>query len=171
MKSLKKLEKFFDYYIKRITEYPLRELKDQISNETHNQLIPPCVYQTWENKFFGKTHYQEILKFRDVNKDLSFILFDKTARDEYMEKYWSSHEIYHVYKNVKFGVIISEPFLKSKDDNPSKLAEEPELTISPYFFPNILLTVFSSFFTFFPSTNERPSFFKTFVTALISLES
>ena len=110
MNSLKKIEKFFDYYIKRITEYPLKELKDQISNETHNQLIPPCVYQTWENKFFGKTHYQEILKFRDVNKDLSFILYDKTARDEYMEKYWSSHEIHHVYKNVKFGVMESDIF-------------------------------------------------------------
>ena len=73
--------------------------------------------------------------------------------------------------DAKKTIIERLEYLKSKDDNPSKLAEEPELTISPYFFPNILLTVFSSFFTFFPSTNERPSFFKTFVTALISLES
>ena len=54
MNSLKKIEKFFDYYIKRITEYPLKELEDQVSDGMTDQVIPPYVYQTWENKFFGK---------------------------------------------------------------------------------------------------------------------
>ena len=77
MKSLKKIEKFFDYYLKRITEYPLKELKDQVSNENLDQIIPNNVYQTWENNFFGKTHFKEIIKFRSTNKNFNFILFDK----------------------------------------------------------------------------------------------
>ena len=38
-------------------------------------------------------------------------------------------------EKVKLGVIISEPFLKLKDDKASKFAEDPELTIKPNFFP------------------------------------
>ena len=110
MKYLKKIEKFFDYFIKRVTEYPLQELQDQISFESLDQVIPPNVYQTWENKYFGKTHFKEILKFREANKSLNFFLFDKDTRDLYMEKYWSSHEIYQVYKKVKFGVMESDIF-------------------------------------------------------------
>ena len=110
MNSLKKIEKFIDYYIKRVTEYPLQELEDQVSDGIIDQVIPPYVYQTWENKFFGKTHFEEILKFRNVNKNLNFILYDKNLRDQYMEKYWSSHEIYQVYKKVKFGVMESDIF-------------------------------------------------------------
>ena len=77
MLKLKKIEKFFDYYIKKITEYPLVELSDQTLEQNINQTIPPIVYQTWENNYFGKTHYKEIMKFRKINSNLSFRLFDK----------------------------------------------------------------------------------------------
>ena len=77
MPQLKKIEKFFDYYIKKITEYPLVELNDQTLEQNINQTIPPIVYQTWENNYFGKTHYKEIMKFRKINSNLSFRLFDK----------------------------------------------------------------------------------------------
>ena len=110
MKSLKKIEKFFDYYLKRITEYPLKELKDQVSKENLDQIIPNNVYQTWENNFFGKTHFKEIIKFRSTNKKFNFILFDKRLRDNYMEENWSNHEIFDVYKKVRFGVMESDIF-------------------------------------------------------------
>ena len=52
-----------------------------------------------------------------------------------------------VVEKVRFGVMISDPFLKFKDAIASRLADDPEFTISPYFFPNSLATVFSNFFT------------------------
>ena len=66
-------------------------------------------------------------------------------------------------------MIISEPDLNLKDDNANKFAEDPELTINPYFFPNIFETIFSSFFTLGPSISVKLFFLKTFITALISL--
>ncbi len=110
MKKLKKIEKFFDFYIKRITEYPLQKLDNQISYENLDQIIPPVVYQTWENDLFGKTHFKEIIKFRKINSQLSFILYDKKKRDDYMNHYWKNHKIHHIYKKVKLGVMESDIF-------------------------------------------------------------
>ena len=110
MKKLKKIERFFDYYLKKFFEYPLKELKDQIVEEKLNQKIPSNVYQTWENNFFGKSHYNEIIKFRKLNKNLSFILFNKEKRDQYMFDYWSHHEIYKIYKSAKLGVMQADIF-------------------------------------------------------------
>ena len=110
MKKLKKIEKFFDYYIKRLTEYPLQKLDDQIVNSQLDQKIPPFVYQTWENDFFGKTHYREILRFRNINKNLSFILFNKELRDNYMNEFWSNHKINQIYNLAKFGVMQADIF-------------------------------------------------------------
>ena len=55
--------------------------------------------------------------------------------------------------------------------NANKFAEDPELTINPYFFPKILDIFFSKFFTFFPSIKDKLLFFKTLLTAFISLWS
>ena len=110
MSLLKKIEKFFDYKIKKITEYPLVKLKDQIADKKIDQVIPPIVYQTWENNEFGKTHYKEIIKFRNINNNLNFKLFDKNARDEYMKNNWAHHKIYEVYTKSKFGVMESDIF-------------------------------------------------------------
>ena len=65
------------FYIKKFFEYPLQRLEDQISELQDKYLIPPIVYQTWENNLFGKTHFKQILKFRKINHDLTFLLFDK----------------------------------------------------------------------------------------------
>jgi len=108
--NLKKIEKFLDFYLKKIFEYPLQELKDQICESPNNYLIPPIVYQTWENNLFGKTHYKQILKFRKINSDLTFLLFDKKKRDQYMKERWSNHEILKVYQKVKLGVMESDIF-------------------------------------------------------------
>ena len=106
----KKIERKIDFYIKKFTEYPLINLKDQISKNNQNFKIPPVVYQTWETNFFGKTHYKEIIKFRSLNPDLSFILFDKKKRDIYMHENWSSHKIYQAYIKSKLGVMKSDIF-------------------------------------------------------------
>ena len=66
-----------------------------------------------------------------------------------------------VVEKVKFGVMISDPFLKLKDERANKLAEEPELTIRPYFLPKILHTVFSNSLTFSPSIRDRLLFLRT----------
>jgi len=108
--KLKKIEKFFDFYIKKFFEYPLQRLDDQIFNSQDDYLIPPIVYQTWENNLFGKTHYKQILKFRETNHDLTFLLFDKKKRDEYMIERWSDHEILKVYQTAKLGVMKSDIF-------------------------------------------------------------
>lgn len=108
--NLKKIENFFSFNIKKLTEYPLQQLNDQINDNTDTYVIPPYVYQTWENNYFGKTHHKQILKFRNLNRDLSFILYDKKKRDIYMKKNWSHHLIYNVYNQVKLGVMESDIF-------------------------------------------------------------
>jgi mannosyltransferase OCH1-like enzyme len=108
--KLKKIERFFDFYIKKFFEYPLQRLDDQISKLQDNYLIPPFVYQTWENNLFGKTHYKQIVKFRKNNHDLTFLLFDKKKRDDYMIERWSDHEILKVYQKAKLGVMKSDIF-------------------------------------------------------------
>ena len=55
-----------------IGEKPMQTLSDRkATTQTHLQNIPPVVYQTWEVDYFGKTHFAEIEKFRDLNPDLS----------------------------------------------------------------------------------------------------
>tara|TARA_B110000902_G_scaffold249412_1_gene307582 strand:- start:129 stop:476 length:348 start_codon:yes stop_codon:yes gene_type:complete len=73
-----------------------------------------------------------------------------------------------VVEKVNVGVIISEPFLKLKDDKARRLADEPELTIKPNLLPNKIEIFFSNSLTDGPSINERDLFFKTSVTADIS---
>ena len=71
---------------------------------------------------------------------------------------------YNINADTAAGFIAGE--LKA-----SKFADEPELTISPYFLPKILATTLSNFFTFFPSISVKLSFLKTLLTALISFWS
>ena len=76
-----------------------------------------------------------------------------------------------VVEKVREGVIISEPFLKSKDDKASKLADDPEFTINPYFFPKSFVIFSSNFFTDGPSIKLREFLFNTLTAADISLLS
>ena len=73
------------------------------------------------------------------------------------------------YKKVNEGVIISDPGLKLNAAKAKRLADDPEFTIKPYFFPNILETVFSSNLTFFPSIKDKLLFLRTLITAFTSL--
>jgi len=108
--KIKSIEKKISYFIKRITEYPLKKLEDSKTSAKIDNLIPNNVYQTWENKFFGKNHLKEIHKFRNINKNLNFYLYDKKNRDDYMKHSWKNNDIYNIYQEAKFGQIKADIF-------------------------------------------------------------
>jgi len=99
---LKKIERKISFFFKRITEYPLQNLGDKINNEdANNFIIPKNIYQTWENNSFGKTHFKQLIKFRNLNSSYNFFIFDKSKRDQYMKEYWEGNAVYQVYKNAR----------------------------------------------------------------------
>ena len=109
--SLKKIERKISFLFKKITEYPLQYLGDKIDNEgANNFIIPKNIYQTWENNLFGKTHYKELINFRNLNSNYNFFIFDKNKRDQYMKKYWGENEIYPVYKKARYGQMKADIF-------------------------------------------------------------
>ena len=94
-----------------IGEKPMQTLSDRnATTQTHLHNIPPVVYQTWEVDYFGKTHFAEIEKFRDLNPDLSFELFAKEKLEAYMEDVWGQHPIYPIFKGAKFGPMLADIF-------------------------------------------------------------
>ena len=94
-----------------IGEKPMQTLSDRkATTQTHLQNIPPVVYQTWEVDYFGKTHFAEIEKFRDLNPDLSFELFAKEKLEAYMEEVWGNHPIYPIFQKSKFGPMFADIF-------------------------------------------------------------
>jgi len=107
---LKSIENKITYFIKKITEFPLIKINDQIVQNKTIKKIPNNLYQTWENNLFGKTHYKEMIKFRSINKDLNFYLFDRNKRDDYMKKNWGDHKISENYDKSKFGQIKADIF-------------------------------------------------------------
>ncbi|MBS0543622.1 MAG: hypothetical protein JSR40_07780, partial [Proteobacteria bacterium] len=62
------------YYL--TNELPLQLVADREKLQAVEQSIPTTVYQTWEDRYFGKTHARELEKFRDINPELSFVIFD-----------------------------------------------------------------------------------------------
>ena len=83
---------------------------DQIVDQNLNQVIPNNIYQTWENSLFGKSHYKEIMKFRSINNNFNFYLYDKKKRDDYMNNKWSHHKILQIYNKAKFGQMKADIF-------------------------------------------------------------
>ena len=73
-----------------------------------------------------------------------------------------------VVEKVNVGVITSDPFFKPKEARANKLADDPELTIRPYFFPNDFEILLSRLFTAGPSIKVRDLFLRTFRDAWIS---
>jgi mannosyltransferase OCH1-like enzyme len=100
---IKKLEFILCKTIDKFTEYPLRPIDNYLSREPIRQKIPAIVYQTWVDNSFGKSHLKELDKFRSDNQDLSFILYDEIAMNEYMFNNWKEHQIYNIYILAKYG--------------------------------------------------------------------
>ena len=73
--SSKNIASSIKFAIREITEKPLRQLEDQTNINIKDQKISPIVYQTWSDKYFGRTHFNSLKKFRSLNPDLSFKIF------------------------------------------------------------------------------------------------
>ena len=54
--------------------------------------------------------YGSIESLRELNPDLSFVVFDAAQRDEYMRKVWGQHEISRIYFDSLFGQMKADIF-------------------------------------------------------------
>ena len=96
--------------IRNFTERPLVIVEDQFALKSLNQKIPPIVHQTWVENRFGKTHANQIKKFRSLNKNLNFKIYSEKQMIEYMEHKWSDHEIYNIFNKCKIGPLRTDIF-------------------------------------------------------------
>ena len=88
----------------KLTEMPFQILESRMALEKgREQKIPKNVYQTFKFNSFGKTHFEEISKFRELNRDFDFIFFDEGAQNTWIENNWFGTKILSIYKNLKFG--------------------------------------------------------------------
>jgi mannosyltransferase OCH1-like enzyme len=120
MKIWKKIKKFVRfnlyYYIKY---FPLKliskfifkyELKNSNAKIKYRQKINTTLYQTWVTNKFSKNHYYELLKFREINPQLSFQIYNDIQMDNYIKKNWSKHKISKIYNAVNFGPLKTDIF-------------------------------------------------------------
>lgn len=91
-------------------EYPLKYISNRHTKLDNSWAIPNVCYQTWVDNFFGRTHAREIEVFRDLNPEITWILFDEEMQQKYMLENWGSHEIYEVYTKSKFGPMRADIF-------------------------------------------------------------
>lgn len=108
--SLKNFASSVKFAIREITEKPLRYLEDQINKNIKDQKISPVVHQTWFDKYFGRTHFNSLKKFRSLNPDLSFKIYTDQDIDKYMENNWKNNDIYNVFKNSLIGPLKTDIF-------------------------------------------------------------
>lgn len=85
-------------------------VQNQLAKSPREQTIPPIVYQTWETSRFGKKHAESIAEVRRLNDDLSFFLFDRSSRDNYMRDFWKDRLIYEIYTRAQFGALRADIF-------------------------------------------------------------
>ena len=117
IKIIKKYIRFNIYYqLKYLIIKPLSvfifkyELKNSKFKIKYKQKISTTVYQTWLKKKFNKKHYSALLKFREINPQLSFMLYDDKEMNDYIKKNWSSHPISKVYNKLAFGPLKTDIF-------------------------------------------------------------
>jgi len=91
-------------------DFPFRQIGDQRATKKCVQSIPTTVYQTWETKAFGRRHWHSINRFRNLNPDLDFLLYNRQERDSYMLKHWGDRKIYQIYTRALFGPLKADIF-------------------------------------------------------------
>lgn len=92
-------------------ELPLRPLADRPATaQAPAGKIPPILVQTWEDCLFGKNHLLEMSKFRDLNPELSFVIWDRDQRENYLREKWGDHPIFEIYKRSLFGPMKADIF-------------------------------------------------------------
>lgn len=95
-----------------LVEKPSVYIYDRKSDirDRRQQKIPLLCFQTWGNNLFGKTHGEEIQKFRNLNPELDFFIYDDNNQKSYMQKSWGTHPIYEIYENSCFGAMKADIF-------------------------------------------------------------
>ncbi len=86
------------------------DVPDQIASSGRDQRIPRTVFQTAESRFVHPSHANSIRQFRELNLDLSFVMFDAAGRDHYMHSQWASHPIIDVYERAILGQMRADIF-------------------------------------------------------------
>ena len=67
-------------------------------------------FLSWKNTKLSRTHYTEFTKFLSINPQVNFILFNDCLQDKWMETFFGSHEIFKIYKGIKFEASKSDVF-------------------------------------------------------------
>lgn len=86
------------------------ELNDSVAGKLIDQAIPPIVYQTAKNRLVDDEQATELMRFRALNDDLSFVFFDDKQMLDYMDRYWADHPIYGVFLRVNFPQMRADIF-------------------------------------------------------------
>ena len=86
------------------------KVENRKSESGREQQIPRVVYQTAESAWVHPSHAKSIAGFRDLNRDLSFELFDGAQRDSYMSAVWRDHGIFEVYRRATLGQMKADIF-------------------------------------------------------------
>ncbi len=94
----------------RVSEFPRKKLGDTFSVEKNDWRIPNICYQTWVNDKFGRSHFMEIKRFREQNKDITFLLYDEEKLNRYMLQSWGQHPIYQIFLDSNFGPMKADIF-------------------------------------------------------------
>lgn len=94
-----------------LNEFPLKQISSTpAATEQPSIAMPAVVYQTWENKSLGKTHFNEWKNFRELNPEFEFVIMDQAEVDAYMSANWGNHPIYKIYERGVFGPMKTDIF-------------------------------------------------------------
>lgn len=75
-----------------------------------NYKIPLIIYQSWHTNFIPRTLAREIKKFRKLNPDVKFYLYNDSEVKNYMKKFYGKHQIYEIFKKAKYWQIKTDIF-------------------------------------------------------------
>lgn len=89
---------------------PFHMLEDSEAEVPAEQAIPPVVNQTGSSRRTDARHRRGIERFRDFNRDLSFVFFDDDGMLHYMQSRWSHHPIFRVFELSRFPQMKSDIF-------------------------------------------------------------
>jgi len=92
-------------------EFPLVRIDDAPATATYaHARIPPLVHQTWSSNRLGKTHARQIARFRQLNPELTFLLYSDAQMSAYMDEHWDGHPIHDVYKHARYAQLATDVF-------------------------------------------------------------
>jgi len=75
-----------------------------------NYKIPLIIYQSWFTNSIPRTLAREINKFRKLNPDVKFYLYDDSEVNRYMKRFYGQHKIYEIFKKAKYWQIKTDIF-------------------------------------------------------------